>query len=102
MKHHLPHKAAPCKNCPFRKDCLKGWLGEDRIKEILRAGTFVCHKTTRGRKSDRLQCAGHMLLMGSGNEFARTAARMGIKLNLTGRETVFDTPEDCVDRHKSE
>lgn len=23
-------------------------------------------------------------------------------MSMTGRETVFDTPEDCVDRHKSE
>lgn len=100
MKHRLPHKAAPCKNCPFRKDSLKGWLGEDRTKEILRAGAFVCHKTIRGRKSDRLQCAGHMLLMESDNEFVRLADRMGIDLNISGREIVFDTPTDCINHHK--
>jgi len=75
---------------------MKGWLGEKRIREILSADTFVCHKTTGGKIEDRLQCAGHMLLKGEENVFVRTANSMGIDLELSGRDEVFDTEEDCI------
>lgn len=52
----LPHIKKPCRDCPFRKDTLKGWLGEERIREIITADSFVCHKKTD------MQCAGHMLV----------------------------------------
>ena len=66
----------PCKDCPFRKDTLKGWLGEDRMTEFLNADSFICHKTTGGTLRDRKQCAGHMLMKGHENAFVRHAARM--------------------------
>ncbi len=87
----LPHVKKPCKDCPFRTDCLEGWI--QRIDEILKADSFVCHKNTR------LQCAGHMLIKGSDNIFVRLAGQMGIELLLTGRELVFATQRDCVDHH---
>lgn len=97
----LPNCKKPCSNCPFRKDSLKGWLGEKRIKEILEADTFVCHKTTKGTAKDRLQCAGHMLLVKEQNSFYRLAARMGIDLGLSGSELIFPDKESCIKRHKS-
>ena len=51
----LPHVKKPCKDCPFRKDSLQGWLVKERMAKILEQQSFVCHK-----KHD-LQCAGHML-----------------------------------------
>ena len=41
----------PCKNCPFRKDSEKSWLGKKRAEGIAETitsgkGTFSCHKTT--------------------------------------------------------
>lgn len=92
----LPHIKTPCRDCPFRKDTLKGWLGESRMKEILAADSFVCHKKTT------MQCAGHMLINGLDNGFVRLAERMGIELDLKGRELVFDTQSECVEHHKSE
>lgn len=88
----LPHIKKPCKDCPFRKDTLKGWLGEDATRDILRQSSFVCHK-----KRDH-QCAGHMLLV-EHNAFAQIASRMGYTLALSGREQVFDSPEDCIAHH---
>lgn len=40
----------PCAKCPFRTDCLKGWLGEERAEEIATGiteeqQTFSCHET---------------------------------------------------------
>lgn len=96
----LPNMNRPCSDCPFRKDSTKGWLGEGRIKEILDAGSFTCHKTNRN-----MQCAGHMLLKEDNNEFVRLANKLGAKLtyqNLSGRELIFDTEKDCIKHHKGE
>ena len=41
---NLPRVKKPCSNCPFRKDSLKGWLGEERMQEIVNADSFTCHK----------------------------------------------------------
>jgi len=106
MKHKLPNKAKPCSNCPFRVDTLKGWLGESRIKEILQADSFVCHKTTDIRKTKNsgkiapLQCAGHMIIKGDNNEFVRLAKRLGIETGLTGQELIFTSEQECINYHK--
>ena len=94
-KHNLPHKVKPCGNCPFTKNCMKGWLGEKRMTEIIKSDSFVCHKNTK------LQCAGHMLLLGNDNVFVRTANNLAIELNLQGRELVFDDAHECITHHKN-
>lgn len=95
----IPRVKTPCKDCPFRKDTLEGWLGEDRMTEILASDLFPCHKTTGGRLRDRKQCAGHMLMKGHENAFVRLAARMNEDLGLKGAELVFDTKQACIDHH---
>ena len=89
----LPHVKKPCKDCPFRKDSLKGWLGKDRMTQILRAESFVCHKKTT------LQCAGHMLIKEQENSFVRLSKQLGIKLKLKGKELVFSNIESCINHH---
>ena len=100
----LPNVKKPCAECPFRKDCKKNWLRLERIKEILSTDTFVCHKTVNYEKGNddknRLQCAGFMLLMGNESIFFQLATRMQLPLNLSGRELIFDTKEDCIKHHK--
>lgn len=90
----LPHIKKPCRDCPFRKDTRKGWLGADRMAEILAADSFVCHKKTS------MQCAGHMLINGNDNGFVRLAARLRIMLDLSGKEQVFESKAACIDHHK--
>lgn len=91
----LPYCAHPCANCPFRKDVLKGWLGEDRMQEILSARSFVCHKTPK------LQCAGHMIIKGEQNIFVAMAKHLKIDLPLRGMNLVFDTEKQCLEHHKN-
>jgi len=91
----LPHIKTPCRDCPFRKDAVKGWLGEARIAEILAADSFVCHKRTD------MQCAGHMLINGEDNAFVRLAASFGITLDLSGNEKVFRSKSMCIEHHKN-
>lgn len=92
----LPNMKRPCRDCPYRKDSMKGWLGENRMKELLEQQSFVCHK------KQHLQCAGHMLMLGNENEFVRLANALGIPLQLTGRELIFDSKSDCVTHHRNE
>ncbi|AGN82416.1 MULTISPECIES: hypothetical protein [Pseudomonas] len=93
---NLPHIKKPCRDCPFRKDSLRGWLGKDRIIEILAADSFVCDKKTD------MQCAGHMLINGQENAFVRTAERLRIPLDLSGDEQVFESKVACIEHHSRE
>jgi len=89
----LPNVNKPCKDCPFRKDSLKGWLGKERMAQILKDSVFVCHK-----KQD-LQCAGHMIIKKEGNDFYSLAGRLNLNTGLSGHDLVFDSEVDCIDHH---
>lgn len=89
----LPNVKTPCAQCPFRKDTIKGWLGRERMQEILESRSFVCHK------KQHLQCAGHMLIKGADNDFVQIANRLKQELELSGRELVFDSLAECIDHH---
>jgi len=89
----LPCQKAPCANCPFRKDTLKGWLSH-RIDEIVKAESFVCHK------NKQLQCAGHMILLKEENRFYQLAKRLfGSTFDLKNQDTVFESKDDCIAHH---
>ena len=93
MESKLPHTISPCKDCPFRKDSLKSWLGKDRMSEIVHSPSFVCHKRVD------LQCSGHMLVNGERNSFVKLAQQLGITLRLNNRHLVFDSIEECIRHH---
>jgi hypothetical protein len=95
----LPHVKKPCRDCPFRKDSLKGWLGRERMTEILDTDSFACHKTTNGNMNKRRQCAGHMLINGHANQFVRLATALNLELDLSGRELIFNTKQECIEHH---
>lgn len=101
-KAKLPAMPAPCNGCPFRKDTLKGWLGAERMEEILAQTSFLCHKTTGGKNEDRKQCAGHMLIKGNANILHALAmsSKDVFEFDLSGRELVFETEQDCINHHK--
>jgi hypothetical protein len=90
---NLPNVKKPCKDCPFNMNCKKGWLGNDRIIELLYSDSFVCHKRT-----DK-QCAGHMLINGEANAFVRLAKALEMTIELSGRELVFNNHADCIKHH---
>lgn len=89
----IPCVKKPCKDCPYRKDSLKGWLGEERMTELLNTDSFVCHKNTE------LQCAGHMLIKGDANIVVRVAKIYKEDLKLKGEDLIFDTEQQCIDHH---
>jgi hypothetical protein len=73
---------------------MKGWLGKDRMSDILQQGSFTCHKTNKG-----LQCAGHMIIKGEQNDFVRLANGMGINLDLSGQELIFQNEAYLIAHH---
>ena len=91
---------SPCKECPFRKDSYLGWLGKDRMTEIVNQESFPCHKTTNGKIEDRLQCAGHMILLRNNNLFYRLAMMIQPNFVLSGERLIFDNVQSCIDHHE--
>lgn len=105
----------PCKHCPFRTDCRKGWLGESRADEIAdsleRQQSFPCHETTEFYEDgeavqtpEEEHCAGAMILLqslGIPNQMMRIAHRLGIfnPDELDMQSPVFETMEDFIDHH---
>ena len=96
MAKSLPYCKAPCAECPFRKDSLKGWLGASKMQFILEKGSFVCHKNTKK------QCAGHMIINGNDNQFVRLAQRFGMPVELSGQDLIFNNKPDCIEHHNYE
>lgn len=109
----------PCEKCPFRTDCLKGWLGRRRAQEIAdalfaRDQTFACHETTRHDDEGEMiphdgeqHCAGAMILMerkGRANQLMRIAERIGIydRQRLDMAAPVFKTAAAFVRHHAEE
>lgn len=101
----LPIIKTPCNNCPFRTDSLKGWLGENRMIEILQSDSFVCHKTTKKdiqneENRHRKQCAGFMIIQKENSQAVRIAKVLKLDLELKGQKLIFDKKEDCIKHHK--
>lgn len=107
----------PCDNCPFRRDCLEGWLGEERAAEIAdsleRDQPFPCHKTTtfdyEGDRyfSDKEQhCVGAAMVLEKAdkpNQLMRIAERLGVydrrKLDQESFDIVFDDFGEFIQHH---
>lgn len=102
----------PCAKCPFRTDCLKGWLGKSRMEEICEDTIngdeyFICHETTDLPRLKQMLCAGKLLLESKvnpyGNKSTRMAAVMGLLPGgyeyLEGAELIFKTIEEAVKHH---
>lgn len=101
----------PCSNCPFRKDCMKGWLGKERTEDIvntiLNDGTFACHKTTEVKdEKEYSHCAGALILLDKekgyfANVMVRLAKMFGWfdESKITGQDLIFDSKESVINHH---
>lgn len=108
----------PCGNmCPFRTDCLEGWLGEERAEEIadnLAQSTFPCHKTTAQdddseygelvATKDSQHCAGALIMlekMEQPSQMMRIAEQLGFydRFKLDMNAPVFDDAEEFIEHH---
>lgn len=106
----------PCANCPFRTDCMEGWLQRGRAQEIANSITheqapFQCHETTEvggAEPGHEEHCAGALILLEKSNigpgQYARIAERLGFfdpeKLDLEA--PVFDSIRAFIEHHEGE
>lgn len=95
----LPIIQTPCKDYPFRKDSLKGWLGKERMTEILESDSFVCHKTTQSTLEERKQCSGFMIIQKDRSTAVRISKVLKIYLKLKGQDLIFENKQDCIKHH---
>lgn len=93
------HQKTPCKDCPFTKTSLKWWLWEQRIKEILKANTFVCHKSLMWKRKERKQCAWHMIIKWGQNMYVSLSKMLWIDTKLSWQERVFSSEQECIKHH---
>lgn len=115
----------PCPKCPFRRDCLSGWLGEVRSSEIAQSVlhgdlTFACHETTAFAEDDHGEdtyaptgeeqhCVGAMLLVekeGAANSMLQVAERLGLRdpdiIDPAAADLVFDSEAEFIAHHSGE
>lgn len=106
----------PCNNCPFRKGFGERYrLPEDRLREIMTATSFDCHKTTRTVENsdgstdrvstrDSQHCVGLMVILdrlNRPNQMMRIGERMGMidYSTLDPKGEVYDSWSDAMDAH---
>ena len=96
----------PCATCPFRTDCLPGWLGHKRANEVaegLNGGnTFQCHCTLGAAPQP---CAGALIVLradqGGFSGALSVACAMGwLDYNALDAEApVFASLEAFIEHH---
>lgn len=80
-------------------------LPESRIREIVEASSFECHKTTGvcGEQKEPQMCAGLSAMLddtGNHNQIMQVAGRLlGITFDDIDRSDTFDSIEDCIKEH---
>lgn len=100
----------PCKDCPFTIGCLKGWLGAERMAQIMDSldddtCLFACHETYRRPRQDQLACAG-MLIFQENHNLRAILTRIAMLQKefdphqLRGQERVFATIEAAIAHHR--
>lgn len=102
----------PCANCPFLKSQGKNFnLGADRVREIVHAPAFQCHKTVdydaeegsslQGDKPQ--QCAGLMSVLhksGQPNQIMRVAERISdFDATRLDHDLTYDSIEQAIEDH---
>jgi len=97
---------APCKDCPFRRSQARNYaLPKERLREIIEATAFECHKTTgvAGPKKDPQQCAGLIAALnaaGRPNTIMQVANRLeGITFDHIDTTDTFRSLEDLMEGH---
>jgi len=63
----LDNLKEPCKECPFRKSSLKGWLGGLTAREtwdyVLSEFDFACHMTRKKPDAKMSRCKGSQIFL---------------------------------------
>lgn len=92
----LQHKK-PCKDCPWKRNSLKGWLGEASPEDWLHTargeGVVKCHVVKNQ------QCAGIAIFRGNICKSPRNKSCLVLPAD---RETVFSWDDEFLAHHQEE
>jgi hypothetical protein len=102
----------PCKECPFRRDSWRGWLGPWNVEDLLWAlgrEAFPCHKTITGRfmamdDPALVGCAGAAIFLNNKSERSRhpyTAAHQKAVAGIPAAEkaAIFTNGNEFREHH---
>lgn len=105
----------PCKQCPWRKLSLPGWLGASTPEEFITAALIneadmPCHKTVDYERDDwELQvmttashCAGSLVFMNNYCKLPRRKSLAKMVNSVKKSVTVFATPQEFLKHHRRE
>lgn len=108
-----PVLSEPCKQCPFRRTSLPGWLGSDSpegfVRNVMREVPLPCHSTIDyrdrewhtkwvNRRIGKL-CAGSIIF--AANCAKKPRPQSLIPVGKPDHELVFSTPQEFIAHHRS-
>lgn len=108
-----PVQKEPCKQCPFRRKSMPGWLGanspEEMVNGIMSEVPLPCHSTIDYRKRDWAEkwfarkigklCMGARIFSANCAKKPRPTSLLPVVEQNT--ELVFTTPQEFVAHHRS-
>ena len=100
-RHALPvtqHKK-PCKDCPWRRNAVNGWLGSLSAEEWVAAAHQEARIDCHINVEPATQCAGAAIYRANILKLPRYAEILVLPKD---REKVFCTPMEFLDHHKKE
>lgn len=97
----------PCAECPWRKDSMKGWLGNSTSVEFLQLSEsearMPCHMHVdyekdnwRDQAASAPQCAGRAIHFANRGKLAQNPELIKMKPDF---EKVFSNPQDFINHH---
>lgn len=99
----------PCKECPFRRKSMPGWLGPWEPSEMLKAirvAPFPCHRTIKEemsfddpRTKSMELCAGAALFLNNKPEKSRCVETAEYQAMLGKSDAVFASDSELVSHH---
>lgn len=100
MKFNLK---TPCKECPFTKGSLPGWLGgetlQDTYDQVMHEGPFACHMTRHKKDKDMSRCFGSLMFMRKGCKSPKYDIQLKgavNKIEMKGTENILSVREFFV------
>lgn len=97
----------PCKDCPFRRKSLPGWLGDNDLEEFTLLSVsdekMPCHLTPGDGAAldfemhpDASQCAGRGIFL---SNMCKSPRDKSVLVLPSDRELVFSRPQEFVEHH---
>lgn len=90
---HRSYRHSSCGLCPFNKRNSNIKHTKEELSSILSERKYYC------TKAPDLFCCGHISLLGVKSSLGETSERLGIPLDIKGKEKTFDTIKQLLDHY---